>query len=91
VLRELDLGVGAYPAAAPGGGRGALVASLDDGGPAAGAGIGIGDLIVAIDGEPVRGPDDLRLALADRAGATVEVALFRGGASVAVTLTVGTR
>jgi S1-C subfamily serine protease len=85
------LGVGAYPAAAPGGGRGALVASLDDGGPAAGAGIGIGDLIVAIDGEPVRGPDDLRLALADRAGATVEVALFRGGASVAVTLTVGTR
>lgn len=85
------LGVGAYPAAAPGGGRGALVASLDDGGPAAAAGIGIGDLIVAIDGDPVRGPDDLRLALADRAGATVEIALYRGGASVAVTLTVGTR
>jgi S1-C subfamily serine protease len=85
------LGVGAYPAAAPGGGRGALVASLDDGGPAAAAGIGVGDLIVAIDGEAVRGPDDLRLVLADRAGATVEIALFRGGASLTITLTVGTR
>ncbi len=85
------LGVGAYPAAAPGGGRGALVASLDDGGPGAAAGIGVGDLIVAIDGEAVRGPDDLRLVLADRAGADVELALFRGGASLTIKLNVGTR
>jgi serine protease DegQ len=85
------LGVGAYPAATPGGGRGALVASLDDGGPAAAAGIVVGDLILSVGGEPVRGPDDLRLVLADRAGATVEVSLIRAGAPLTLTLTVGTR
>ena len=85
------LGVGVVPAAAPGGGRGALVASVDGDGPAAAAGLGVGDLIVAIAGEPVRGPDELRLVLADRAGASVELAVIRAGAPVSVTVTVGTR
>lgn len=85
------LGVGVYPAAAPGGGRGALIASLDDGGPGAAAGLVVGDLILAIGAEPVRGPDDLRLVLADRAGATLDLALVRAGVPLTLTITVGTR
>ncbi len=84
-------GVAAYPVAVPGGGRGALVASVEDGGPAATAGIVVGDIIVAIAAEPVRGPDELRLVLVDRAGATVEVALVRGGAAHTLTVAIGTR
>ena len=85
------LGVGVYPVDVPGGGRGALVASVEDGGPAAAVGIVVGDIIVAIAAEPVRGPDELRLVLADRAGATVDVALVRAGVAQTITLTIGTR
>jgi len=90
------LGVGAYPvdvpaALAPGRGAGALVASVEEGGPAAAAGLVVGDIIVAIAGEPVAGPGPLRLALADRAGVEVTVELIRGGAPLRLTLTVGTR
>jgi S1-C subfamily serine protease len=85
------LGVGVYPVDVPGGGRGALVASVDENGPAAAAGLVVGDVILAIDGESVRGPDDLRLVLADRAGATVQIALVRAGAPTTLTVTIGTR
>lgn len=85
------LGVGVYPVDVPGGGRGALVASVDENGPAAAAGLVVGDIVVAIDGDAVRGPDDLRLVLADRAGATVVVALVRAGARADVSVTIGTR
>lgn len=85
------LGVGAYPVDVPGGGRGALIASIDENGPAATAGLVVGDIILAIDGESVRGPDDLRLVLADRAGATVAIALVRAGSPTALTVTIGTR
>ena len=85
------LGVGVYPVEVPGGGRGALVASVDENGPAAAAGLVVGDIVVAIDGDAVRGPDELRLVLADRAGATVVVALVRAGARADVSVTIGTR
>lgn len=85
------LGVGVYPVEVPGGGRGALVASVDERGPAAAAGIVVGDIVVAIGGDAVRGPDELRLVLADRAGDTVDVALVRAGAPTNVTVAIGTR
>jgi S1-C subfamily serine protease len=84
-------GVGVYPVEVPGGGRGALVASVDENGPAAAAGIVVGDIIVAIDGEAVRGPDELRLVLADRAGVIAEVALVRAGSPATRKVTIGTR
>jgi len=65
--------------------------SLDDGGPAATAGVLIGDAIIAIDGVAVTGPDELRLALYDRADAAVELALVRGGVRIALAVTVGAR
>lgn len=90
------LGLGVQPAALPaavtdGRGVGALVVSLDDGGPAATAGVLIGDAIIAIDGVAVTGPDELRLALYDRADAAVELALVRGGVRIALAVTVGAR
>jgi S1-C subfamily serine protease len=95
-IRRGYLGVGAYPAHLPasfGGGheRGALVASLDDGGPAATAGVLVGDIIVELGGTPISGPDRLRLAIADRAGETLRLGLVRAGAPHTVELALGSR
>jgi S1-C subfamily serine protease len=90
------LGVGVQAAAIPaassdGRGRGALVVSLDDDGPGAAAGVLVGDVLIAIDGVAITGPDELRLALYDRAGAAVTIELVRGGARATLAATVGTR
>lgn len=97
-IRRGYLGVGAYPAHLPaqlaatvGRDRGALVASLEDGGPAATAGILVGDILVELDGTPLTGPDSLRETLADRAGQTVSVTVIRAGASQTLTVTVGAK
>ena len=55
---------------------GALVMSVEDGSPAAGAGIAQGDLIVAVGGHPIRGADDLFEALAGEG--QLSVSLVRG-------------
>jgi serine protease Do len=55
---------------------GALVMSVEDGSPAAGAGIAQGDLIVAVGGHPIRGADDLFEALAGEG--PLSVSLVRG-------------
>jgi S1-C subfamily serine protease len=83
-IRKGYLGVGAYPT-----GQGALVASLEDGGPAHAAGILVGDTLFELDGEPVRGPESLRAVLADRAGKQVKVVVIRAGARLEVDVTLG--
>ena len=83
-VRRGYLGVGAYPSA-----QGALVASLEDGGPAATAGILVGDILVEVDGIAVRGPDTLRTVLGDRPGKTVKVVLVRGGARQELDVAIG--
>ena len=83
-IRKGYLGVGAYPT-----GQGALVASLEDGGPAATAGILIGDILVQVDGEQVSGPDSLRGVLADRPNKQVKVVLIRGGQRQELDVTLG--
>jgi S1-C subfamily serine protease len=83
-IRKGYLGVGAYPT-----GQGALVASLEDGGPAATAGILVGDILVEVDGEKVSGPDSLRSVLADRANKAVKVSLIRGGQRQELDVTLG--
>lgn len=58
--------------------RGAVVSRVDEDGPAAEAGLETGDLILAIDGEPV--PDDRRLpamVAAAEIGAEVEIDILR--------------
>ena len=94
-VRRGYLGVGAYPAVLSpqlaGRDRGALVANVEDGGPAAGAGLLVGDIIVELDGEPVSGPDSLRTTLGDRPGKAVKLVLLRGGARVELDVTLGSR
>jgi S1-C subfamily serine protease len=61
------------------GATGALVAGVEDGGPAESAGIGVGDRIIAIGGTEVATPSDLTDVLAaKRAGATATVTWVDG-------------
>ena len=97
-VRRGYLGVGAYPAQLPaalaqlaGRDRGALVASVEDGAPAATAGVLVGDIIVELAGAPITDPDSLRLALGDRPGETVELIVLRGGAKQTLSATLGSR
>ena len=85
-IRRGYLGVGAYPSA-----QGALVASLEDGGPAATAGVIVGDIITEVDGVAITGPDSLRAALGDRPGKPVKVAILRAGAPQQIDVTIGSK
>jgi S1-C subfamily serine protease len=83
-VRRGYLGVGAYPAKG-----GALVASLEDGGPAAAAGVLVGDLLQELDGQPVTGPDDLREVVGDRPGQTVKLVVSRAGQRLELQVAIG--
>ncbi len=89
------LGVAVFPAEVPtalaASGQGALVGSVEADGPAAKAGVLVGDLIVTLAGEPITGPDSLRVALLERAGAAIELGLVRGGQPLTLAATVGNR
>ena len=59
---------------------GAQVYALENGGPAAAAGLLPGDVITAVDGTPVRTAEDLADALSGaQTGQTVTLTVFRGG------------
>jgi S1-C subfamily serine protease len=98
-VRRGYLGVGAYPAQLPaqlsqlvgGATRGALIASVEDGGPAAAAGVLVGDVLVELDGEAISGPDGLRAALGDRPDRAVKLVVLRGGARQELTATIGSK
>jgi S1-C subfamily serine protease len=97
-IRRGYLGVGAYPVALPatlaqqvGRDRGALLASLEEGGPAATSGLLMGDILVELGGEPVTGPDSLRDTLSARANQTVKVAIIRAGVTQELDVTIGSR
>jgi S1-C subfamily serine protease len=85
-VRRGYLGVGSYPIA-----NGALVANVEDGGPAATAGILVGDVIVEAAGAPVTGPDTLRRVLNDRPGETIKLALLRAGTRHELDVTLGSK
>jgi S1-C subfamily serine protease len=71
---------------------GLVVVNLEPDGPAARAGLLIGDILIALDGKPVGETDDVQAALGPlRAGARVTISLVRGGARTDVELTVGER
>jgi S1-C subfamily serine protease len=66
-----------------------LVVAVEPGGPADRAGILIGDVLIALDGAPLREPTDLLAGISGRT--PVELRLVRGGAPVSVSLTPGDR
>ena len=68
---------------------GVLVARVEEGSPAAAAGIQVGDVLTAVDGKPIAGPQSLALAIREKkAGNSVNVDFLRDegalSASVAV-------
>jgi S1-C subfamily serine protease len=78
---------------APGAGtRGLIVVSIEADGPAARAGLMLGDVLVALEGTPLHDPGDVPAAIAGRrVGTTVTVSLVRGGAPLDLTVTLGER
>ena len=71
---------------------GAMVMSVDAGGPAAKAGVLQGDVIVGIDGSAIEGVRSLLRALGpDSIGSTVELLVARGGATAKFPVSIGER
>jgi S1-C subfamily serine protease len=72
--------------------RGLIVVSLEADGPAARAGIMLGDVLVALEGAPLHDPGDLQAVLAGRrAGTAVTASVVRAGAPLGVAITLGER
>jgi serine protease Do len=68
--------------------KGALVGNVEANGPGGKAGLQRGDVIEELNGQPVEGPNDLRLKIGSMApGTTVHLKVNRGGESRDVTLT----
>ena len=89
-IRRGYLGVRTQPAELPGGGVGLLVAHVEADGPARGAGIALGDVILRIEGRAADDPRRLRRLLRGfREGQEVAVDLLRGGAPQTLRVTLG--
>jgi serine protease Do len=70
--------------------RGALIAGVDDKGPAKPAGIEPGDVVVTFDGKEIKEPKDLSRVVADTAvGKEVDVVIIRKGAEQTKRVTLG--
>lgn len=83
------LGAALHPAR-DGDTAGAMVMGLDDNGPAKAAGLHVGDIVVAWNGEPVEGPRGLMRRLGpDSAGTAVKLGILRGGSRSEVAVTIG--
>lgn len=95
------LGVGMHPVRLPENLRsslhlsnngGVLVLGTEPDGPAAQAGLLIGDILVALNGKPVNDTDDVHAFLSPQyVGKKVRASLIRGGASKELEITVGER
>lgn len=72
--------------------RGAVVEEVGDGSPAAEAQLQVGDVVVAIDGDPVNGAESLTAFVRERtAGAEVSLTVVRDGESLDVVVRLATR
>lgn len=67
----------------------AEVGTLEKGGPAERAGLQTGDVVTAIDGEPVDSFNALRREIGSRAGETVALTVLRGGAEQRIDVELG--
>jgi membrane-associated protease RseP (regulator of RpoE activity) len=71
---------------------GVLVSKVEDGSPAAQAGVAVGDVLVAVDGEDIDGSWDLRRVVAPRKqGDVVSVEVVRAGRAMELSATLADR
>ncbi|MBZ5580419.1 MAG: S1C family serine protease [Acidobacteriia bacterium] len=86
------LGVGLQPVVLPDHRKGLIVLSVEPGGPAATAGVLIGDILVSVQGKAVADTDDVQTALeSSAAGQRVEAGLLRGGEAKPIGIILGER
>jgi len=86
------LGVGLQPVELPDHQKGLIVLSLEPQGPAAQAGVLIGDVLVSLAGEAVADTDDIQTALELKGvGQAIEALVVRGGAPRTLSVTIGER
>ena len=71
------------------GGKGVLVTSVTDNGPAAKAGVRAGDVITAIDGEPVDSPGDISRAINRKKDGDVTLTIIRNKSQQTIHVTPG--
>jgi S1-C subfamily serine protease len=72
--------------------RGLLVVAVTKSSPADAGGVLMGDIIVALDGQPIASADDLLgLLREERIGRSVPVRILRGGSAQTLTVTIGER
>ncbi len=98
-IRRGYLGIGVHPVRLPAGLRqalgqetGLIVVSIEPGSPAERGGLLIGDIVVALDGTPVRRHDDVQARLtAESVGASVGIHLIRGGEARELRVAIGER
>lgn len=72
--------------------NGLLILKVDEGSPAQKGGVLLGDILIALDGHPIKDSEDLQLLLVgDRVGRAVPVEVIRGGAVQTLQITIGQR
>jgi S1-C subfamily serine protease len=89
------IGISSQPVRLPAGSKqetGLLVVHVEDGSPAAKGGLLLGDILVALDGQPAGDTDDLlRLLTGERVGKGCKIEVIRGGKAQTVEVTIGQR
>ncbi len=91
-VRRGYLGVGLQPVELPDHHKGLIVLSVEPGGPAANAGVLLGDILISLGERAVSDTDDVQLALeAAGVGQTMEAGLLRGGEKKRIPIIVGER
>jgi serine protease Do len=70
--------------------RGFIIGNVEQGGPADEAGLKSGDVVVELNGEPVRDFYDFRIAIASSSpGTEVDLGIFRDGEEMSITVELG--
>jgi S1-C subfamily serine protease len=86
------LGVGLQPVEISDHQKGLIILSVETGGPAAKAGILIGDILVSLGGKSVEDTEDIQAALEGHAvGTAIETVVSRGGEERGISITIGER
>jgi len=95
------LGIGMQPVILPAAVRerlklasesGALLISVEPDGPAAQAGLMLGDVLLALDGKPIRDTDNIQAHLgSEKVGKDLAASILRGGALTQAVIRVGER